>query len=123
MVRYSKTDLIPKAPRGEDIFNLNKTFSRRGVWFLSAFILIAALILVWLFWFSSPKQNDKSFMTEKFTPEERVDKIVERVDNSTFNQLQSDEAVYILDWVSSDEGRSVKISEDEARKIIDALNR
>ena len=101
MVRYSKTDLIPKAPRGEDIFNLNKTFSRRGVWFLSAFILIAALILVWLFWFSSPKQNDKSFMTEKFTPE----------------------AVYILDWVSSDEGRSVKISEDEARKIIDALNR
>ena len=62
-------------------------------------------------------------MTEKFTPEERVDKIVERVDNSTFNQLQSDEAVYILDWVSSEEGRSVRISEDEARKIIDALNR
>ena len=123
MVRYLKTDLIPKAPRGEDIFNLNKTFSRRGVWVVSAFVLVVILILVWLFWFSSPKQNDKSFMTEKFTPEERVDKIVERVDNSTFNQLQSDEAVYILDWVSSEEGRSVRISEDEARKIIDALNR
>ena len=56
------------------------------------------------------------------TPTERKDAIIQRLGSAEVQPLDSEEAKYIVNWVSTGEGQQVSFTADEKMKIIKAIN-
>ena len=86
-------------------------------------VIVFVIVAGFLYWSSSMTNNAaKSFQDPSLTPSERKEKIIERVATPDTNPLTDSEAIYILRFVASPEGRAFKYSPEEEQNLIKALN-